>query len=175
VGGAAIQLVARAGARSVVTAGSQEKLDLALQLGAEKGVNYKQENFQEKVMEWTQGRGVDIILDCIGGSYSDKNLACLAVDGRWVLYGLLGGAEVSGPLLGGLLRKRASIRATTLRSRDSDYKARLVAAFTRDCIPGFSSGGLRPVVDCVMDLQDIAEAHKRMEANLNKGKIVLRV
>jgi len=153
VGGAAIQLVARAGARSVVTAGSQEKLDLALQLGAEKGVNYKQENFQEKVMEWTQGRGVDIILDCIGGSYSDKNLACLAVDGRWVLYGLLGGAEVSGPLLGGLLRKRASIRATTLRSRDSDYKARLVAAFTRDCIPGFSSGGLRPVVDCVMDLK----------------------
>merc|ERR1712130_823556 len=79
----------------------------------------------------SNGRGVDIILDCIGGSYSEGNLASLATDGRWVVYGLMGGAEVSGPVLGGVLRKRASVIGTTLRSRSDDYKAQLAAAFAR--------------------------------------------
>lgn len=134
VGTAAVQLVKRAGARCLVTAGSGEKLEMAVGLGAERGVNYKTEKFGEAVKEWSEGRGVDVILDCVGGSYAEANVASLAVDGRlvegrssycscfyfhsrWVVYGLMGGAEVSGPLLGALLRKRASIRATTLRSR----------------------------------------------------------
>jgi len=175
VGTAAIQLVKRAGGKSIVTAGSQAKLDLAIQLGAEKGINYKQEDFEPAVQEWTKGRGVDIILDCVGGSYSQKNINCLAPDARWVVYGLMGGGDVSGPLLTALLRKRASIRGSTLRSRDDEYKGKLVAAFARDCLPGFTFGALKPVIDCVYDLKEIGKAHERMGANANIGKIVLKI
>ena len=89
VGTAAVQLVKHAGGRSMVTAGSKQKIDTALSLGAERGVNYKTEDFAGAVAKWTGGKGVDIILDCVGGSYAMKNVASLAVDGRWVLYGLM--------------------------------------------------------------------------------------
>jgi tumor protein p53-inducible protein 3 len=174
VGTAATQLVRRAGGRVVATAGSRDKLDLAATLGAELGV-LRGEDWPAAVAKWTGGRGVDIVLDCVGGSYSEGNLASLAPDGRWVLYGLLGGTEVPGTLLPGLLRKRASLRATTLRSRDAAYKARLVAAFTRDCLPGLADGSLRTVVDSVFPLKEIAEAHRKMETNKNIGKIVLKM
>jgi len=175
VGTAAVQLVKRAGGRSIVTAGSQAKIDLAIKLGADKGVNYREEEFKDAVSKWTNGTGVNIILDCIGGSYSTGNLASLATDGRWVVYGLMGGPEVSGPLLGGVLRKRASILGTTLRSRSNTYKAELASAFSRDCLGGFSDGSLKPVLDSVFSLEDIAQAHKKMEENTNIGKIVLKI
>jgi len=153
VGTAAVQLVKRAGGRSIVTAGSQAKIDLAIKLGADKGVNYREEEFKDAVSKWTNGTGVNIILDCIGGSYSTGNLASLATDGRWVVYGLMGGPEVSGPLLGGVLRKRASIIGTTLRSRSNTYKAELASAFSRGCLGGFSDGSLKPVLDSVFSLE----------------------
>jgi len=175
VGTAAVQLVKRAGGKSIVTAGSQAKIDLAVELGADKGVNYREEEFKDAIDKWTNGRGVDIILDCIGGSYSEGNLGSLATDGRWVVYGLMGGAEVSGPVLGGILRKRASLIGTTLRSRSDDYKAQLAASFARDCLAGFSDGRLKPVLDSVFPIEEIAQAHKKMEANTNIGKIVLKM
>eukprot|EP00090_Calanus_glacialis_P045676 TRINITY_DN8644_c0_g1_i1.p1 TRINITY_DN8644_c0_g1~~TRINITY_DN8644_c0_g1_i1.p1 ORF type:complete len:330 (-),score=102.51 TRINITY_DN8644_c0_g1_i1:51-1040(-) len=175
VGTAAVQLVKLAGGRSMVTAGSQQKIDTALSLGAERGVNYKTEDFAAAVAEWTGGKGVDIILDCVGGSYAMKNVASLAVDGRWVLYGLMGGAEVDGPVLGGLLRKRGSLLATTLRSRSREYKAELVKRFREECLEGFEGKAplLKPIVDSVMEVSEIAAAHQKMEENKNNGKIVL--
>ena len=118
---------------------------------------------------------MDIILDCIGGSYFQDNLASLALDGVWVLYGLLGGAEVSGPVLAALLRRRGSLRATTLRARSDEYKAQLVAGFSRDILPHFSGLAPRlvPVVDTVLGIRDVVTAHTRMEQNQNIGKIIM--
>ena len=103
VGTAAVQLVSLAGASAFVTAGSDSKVETAVKLGASGGCNYKSGNWRDAVMTWTGGRGVDIILDCVGGSYFNDNLSCLALDGVWVLYGLMGGVQVSGSVLSGEL------------------------------------------------------------------------
>ena len=137
VGTAAVQLVKLAGGRSFVTAGSDNKVATALSLGAEAGANYRTQDWREEVAKWTEGRGVDIILDCIGSSYFSANLESLAMDGRWVVYGLMGGAELSGPVMAGLLRKRANILFTTLRARSDQYKTRLVSEFTKNCLHHF--------------------------------------
>ena len=104
-----------------------------------------------------------------------KNVESLAVDGRWVLYGLMGGATVDGPVLAGLLRKRGSLLASTLRSRTREYKADLVRQFREKCLDGFGGNNplLKPIVDCVMDVKEITAAHQKMEENRNNGKIVL--
>ena len=104
---------------------------------AEAGANYRTQDWREEVTKWTGGRGVDIILDCIGSSYFSSNLECLAQDGRWVVYGLMGGAELSGPVLAGLLRKRANLLFSTLRARTDQYKTHLVSEFTKNCLHHF--------------------------------------
>ncbi|NXN51563.1 QORX oxidoreductase, partial [Rynchops niger] len=189
VGVAAVQLVRLAKAVPIVTAGTQEKLKAAANAGAAAGFNYKSEDFSEKVLEFTQGAGVDIILDCVGGSYWEKNLRCLSTDGRWIVYGLLGGGEVHGDLLARLLSKRGSIHTSLLRSRDKEaiifkmlfflqYKERLVKAFTEDVLPYFSRGAsphLETLVDSIYPLHEIAEAHRLMEENKNIGKIVIEM
>ncbi|XP_004582692.2 quinone oxidoreductase PIG3 [Ochotona princeps] len=178
VGTAAIQLARLAGAIPLVTAGSPQKLQMAEKLGAAVGVNYKEEDFCEAVLKFTQGAGVNLILDCIGSSYWEKNINCLAVDGRWILYGLMGGADVNGPLLSKLLSKRGSLIASLLRSRNKTYKQALVRAFTERALPHFSTEGpqrLLPVLDSVYPLAAIQEAHKYMETNKNMGKIVLEL
>ncbi|XP_027496816.1 quinone oxidoreductase PIG3 isoform X2 [Corapipo altera] len=170
VGMAAIQLVRLAKAIPIVTAGTQEKLKATANAGAAAGFNYKNEDFSEKVLEFTQ--------DCVGGSYWEKNLNCLSTDGRWIIYGLLSGGEVHGDLLARLLSKRASIHTSLLRSRDKEYKERLVRAFTENALPYFSGGAsprLQPLVDSVYPLHKIAEAHGVMEENKNIGKIVIEV
>ncbi|XP_009951039.1 PREDICTED: quinone oxidoreductase PIG3 [Leptosomus discolor] len=178
VGIAAIQLVRLAKAIPIVTAGTQEKLKATANAGAAVGFNYKNEDFSEKVLAFTQGSGVDVILDCVGGSYWEKNLNCLSTDGRWIIYGLLSGGEVHGDLLARLLSKRASIHTSLLRSRDKEYKERLVKAFTEDALPYFAGGTsphLQPLVDSVYPLHEIADAHRVMEENKNIGKIVIEM
>ncbi|XP_035883610.1 quinone oxidoreductase PIG3 isoform X3 [Phyllostomus discolor] len=187
VGTAAIQLTRLAGAVPLVTVGSQDKIQMAEKLGAAAGFNYKEEDFSEAAMKFTEasqivfhmeGAGINLILDCIGGSYWEKNVNCLAVDGRWVLYGLLGGNEVNGPLLSKLLFKRGSLISSLLRSRDKKYKQMLVKTFTEQVVPHFSTESthrLRPVVDRVYPVAEIQEAHKYMESNQNVGKIVLEL
>ncbi|KAM6179190.1 quinone oxidoreductase PIG3 [Erethizon dorsatum] len=178
VGTAAIQLARRAGAIPLVTAGSQHKLQVAENLGAAAGFNYKEEDFSEATLKFTKGAGVNLILDCIGGSYWEKNVNCLALDGRWVLYGLMGGADVSGPLLSKLLFKRGSLITSLLRSRDKKYKQMLVKAFTEQILPDFSKKGpqrLLPVLDSVYPVTEVQAAHQHMEANRNVGKIVLQL
>ncbi|KAM9066436.1 quinone oxidoreductase PIG3 isoform 1-T3 [Sarcophilus harrisii] len=178
VGTAAVQLARLAGAIPLITTGSQDKIEAVKKLGAAAGFNYKEEDFSAATLEFTKGAGANVILDCIGGSYWEKNVACLALDGRWVLYGLLGGAEVHGELLSKLLAKRGNLFTSLLRSRDKKYKAELVSAFTQQILPHFAQDkprALRPVVDSVYPLKQVAEAHEYMEQNKNLGKIVLEV
>ncbi|KAM9636136.1 LOW QUALITY PROTEIN: quinone oxidoreductase PIG3 [Trichechus inunguis] len=178
VGTAAIQLTQMAGAIPLVMAGSQHKLPMAEKLGAAAGFNYKEEDFSEATLKFTKGVGVNLILDCIGGSYWEKNVNCLALDGRQVLYGLLGGANVSGPLLPKLLFKRGSLITSLLRSRDKQYKQMLVKAFTEQVLPHFSTEDrqrLLPGLDRVYPVTEIQEAHVYMESNKNVGKTALKL
>ncbi|XP_008289480.1 quinone oxidoreductase PIG3 [Stegastes partitus] len=177
VGTAAVQLVRLFGAVPVVTAGSPEKLKMAEKLGAAAGFNYKEGSFAKGVHDFTGGKGANVILDCIGGCNWEQNVSCLAVDGRWVLYGTMGGRSVDGDLLGKLLSKRGHLLSSLLRSRSLQYKANLVKAFSRRVLPHFSdqSASLKPVIDSTFSLEDIAEAHRHMEANRNMGKIVVNV
>ncbi|XP_036367017.1 quinone oxidoreductase PIG3 isoform X2 [Octopus sinensis] len=175
VGTAAIQLVTLAKGKAIVTAGSEDKIKLALELGASAGFNYKETDFSEEVMKFTEGRGVNLILDCVGGVYWEMNVNCLAMDGRWVLYGLLGGRSVNGNLFLELLKKRISLMATTLRTRTDEYKGQLVEAFSQQALSHFERGYLKPVMDSVFPLDQISAAHEKMEANKNMGKIMIRV
>ncbi|XP_063771354.1 quinone oxidoreductase PIG3 [Pseudophryne corroboree] len=178
VGTAAIQLCRLAGAIPMVTAGSADKLQLAKKLGAAAGFNYKEEDFGKRCLEASNNVGADIILDCVGATHWQKNLECLNTDGRWVVYGLMGSGQINGDLLSKLLWKRGSILGSLLRSRPSKYKAELVKAFTEQALPYFAPGGpthLQPIVDSEYPLNQIAEAHQRMEDNKNTGKIVLQI
>ncbi|XP_022082012.1 quinone oxidoreductase PIG3-like isoform X2 [Acanthaster planci] len=174
VGTAAIQLVKLAGAEPIVTAGTQAKLEKAEELGAVAGFNYKEVDFADQILEYTKNKGVDLILDCVGASHWEKNLRSIAMDGTWVLYGLMGGAKVDGPILGGVLRKRVTIVGSTLRARSTQYKTDLVQAFTKNALPHFGTK-LIPITDRVFPLEEIVEAHKYMAANKNIGKIILSV
>ncbi|XP_028995240.1 quinone oxidoreductase PIG3 [Betta splendens] len=177
VGTAAVQLVRLFGAVPIVTAGSQQKLKMAEELGAAAGFNYNEENFAQAVQGFTGGKGANVILDCVGGSNWEQNVSCLAMDGRWVLYGTMGGRAVDGDLLGKLLFKRGHLLTSLLRSRSLQYKADLVKAFSVRVLPCFSNQAacLRPVIDSTFSLEDVAEAHRHMEANKNLGKIILNV
>ncbi|ALC91584.1 NADPH:quinone oxidoreductase [Bacillus sp. FJAT-18017] len=175
VGTAAIQLAIAAGATPIATAGSEEKLEFCRTLGARHLINYKEEDFSERVEEITSGRGVDIILDPVGASYFQKNLSSIALDGRWVVIGGMGGYDVENVPLRSLMRKRASLIGSTLRSRSVADKSRLTRQFKEFALSRFSDGSLLPVVDKVFNWREANEAHQYMEQNKNKGKIVLKV
>lgn len=174
VGSAAVQLAREAGARVIATAGSAEKLARVAELGAHVLVNYRTEDFAAVAMTESRKHGVDIVLDFVGASYWPKHAACLAVGGRCVCIGVLGGAtaEVN---LAQLLTRRYQVLGLVMRSRDVSEKIAITQAFVRETLPLFASGQLRPVVDKVFPLSHAAEAHERMEANENFGKIVLSV
>lgn len=175
IGTAAIQIAKVMGASLVLgTAGSASKLDNAKALGLDVGINYKSENFAERVAEATAGRGADVVVDFIGASYLEGNMHALAEKGRMVIVGLMGG--LSGELpLGMLMQKRATVRGTLLRSRPLEEKAAATRAFELSVLPHLATGRIRPVVDRTFPLAQAADAHRLMEANENFGKIVLTV
>jgi len=175
VGTAATQLAKMAGAKVLVTASSQEKLDACRALGAEVGINYKQEDFPTRVMEATDGHGADVLIDFIAAAYYQRNLASLALDGRMVMLAFIGGQQAETVDLRPMLTKRITVMGTTLRSRTLDYRVRLSQEFAANCLPKFASGELRPVIDSVLPWNEVRAAHERIEANLNVGKIILRV
>lgn len=174
VGTAAIQLARRHGCRVLVTAGSAGKLAACAELGADLGINYREEDFPDAVRGATDGRGADVILDIVGASYLEPNLSCLATEGRLVVIGLMGGGKVEVDL-GRLMRRRHTVTASTLRARSVPEKALVADALRRDVWPGFTDGSLRPVIDRVLPLEEVAEAHRVMEAGEHVGKIVLQV
>ncbi len=174
VGTAAIQLAKNIGAMTFGTAGSQEKLDKAKALGLDFGVNYNEETFSEVIKTNTEGRGVDVILDVIGAPYWVDNLSSLAIKGRMVIVGTLGGAtqEVN---LGSLMQKRLTIHGTVLRARSIPEKTTLTQQFIKHVLPLLSDGRIEPVIDKVFPLQEVSDAHIHMENNANFGKIILSI
>lgn len=176
VGTAAIQLAKQIGEANVITtAGSKRKLDVCKQLGADVGINYKEKSFDDIVLGKTGDDGVQLILDFIGASYWHKNLASIAVDGRWVLIGFLGGNKIENLNLMDLMSKRIQLTGTLLTPRSDDYKAALASEFAGETMDLFTSGKLRPIVDDVFPLEEVKQAHEHMEANKNIGKVILKV
>ena len=174
VGTAAIQLAKCAGARVFVTAGSEDRCRACLELGADSAFNHRQDDFSAATLDATDGHGVDVVLDCIGGSYLDRHLDVLAPYGRLVVIGLQGGANAELDL-SRLMRKRLSITGSTLRARPVDEKGRIIGAFVRRFGPDLVTGAIRPIVDRVMPLEEVAEAHRLLAAGEIFGKLVLEM
>ncbi|WP_017595421.1 NAD(P)H-quinone oxidoreductase [Nocardiopsis potens] len=172
IGTFAIQLARAFGARVVTTAGSAEKLRRCLELGADAAIDYRTEDFPARVKEETGGAGADVVLDIMGASYLDPNLRSLAVGGRIVVIGLMGGRKAELDL-GRMLVKRLSVHATTLRSRPAAEKAGIVAGVAEHVWPLVDAGTVRPVIDRYLPLPRAAEAHRVMESSTHVGKIVL--
>jgi len=174
VGTAAIQLARQAGALVIVTAGTDEKIQQCLMLGANHGVNYKKDDFAERVHKITNQAGVNVILDCVGASYLKKNLALLQTQGRLVLIGLMGGAQAEVDLAL-LLRKRLRVLGSVLRSRSVQEKILLTQHFREKVMPELESGSLQPVIDKIFPVAQAEKAHDYVAANRNFGKVVLQV
>ncbi len=172
VGTAALQVAKAFGATVIGTSRSAAKLKRAQPLGLDVAVDTSRERFGDAVARETGGRGVDVVLDLIGGPLFGETLGALATRGRLILVGLTAGrsAELD---LGVVLNQRLRITGTTLRSRPLAEKAALTAAFARDVLPLFAKGALRPVVDHTFPMAAAAEAHRRMEADAHFGKLVL--
>ena len=175
VGTAAIQLAKALGpSQVIVTVGSEDKAEACKALGADHAVLYKQEDFAERVLEITRKKGADVILDHIGGSYLDQNMKCLAVYGRLVIIGLMGGARAELNI-GRMMVKRQRVIGSVLRARSIKEKTALTEAFRKQALGRFATGELKPVIHEVLALDDIVKAHELMEANANTGKIILEV
>jgi putative PIG3 family NAD(P)H quinone oxidoreductase len=175
IGTMAVQLAVRAGARVATTAGSAEKLAFCRELGAEILVNYREEDFVEVVQGATGGHGADVVLDIMGAKYLARNVDVLATGGRLVGIGMQGGTKAELDL-GKLMRKRASVAATTLRSRPATgpgSKAQIVAAVRRDVWPDVERGVVRPVVHTRLPMSRAGEAHALIEASDHIGKVLL--
>jgi putative PIG3 family NAD(P)H quinone oxidoreductase len=172
IGTAAIGLAKLAGAQVIVTAGSDEKCARCRALGADVAVNYRTEKFLDAVRAATGGAGVDVVLDSIGAPYLADNLAALALGGRLVVIGLMGGASAELNLAA-LLARRLSLIGSTLRTRPLAEKARLVAAFRARFGADLAAGRIRPVVDRVLPFERAGEAHRLLQASEHFGKVVL--
>ena len=173
IGTAAIQLGRARGARVFATAGSREKCAACERLGAERAINYRDEDFVATLLDATRGRGVDVVLDMVGGDYVSRNLEVLAMDGRLLQIAFLHGphADVN---LSPLMRKRITFTGSTLRPRTVEEKGAIARALEREVWPLIESGEVRPVLHAVFPLADAALAHAELEAGHHVGKIVLR-
>jgi putative PIG3 family NAD(P)H quinone oxidoreductase len=172
IGTTAIQLGRALGVTVACTAGSAAKLERCRELGADLAINYHEDDFAAVMAKFTDGRGADVILDIVGGAYLARNVATLATDGRLVVIGLQGG--LSGELdLSQLSRKRASVRASTLRSRPLAEKAAVVSAVLTGMWPLISAGQITPVIQTILPLADAATAHRLMDGDAHFGKILL--
>lgn len=177
VGSHAIQVAKQLGAVVAVTAGSDAKLDLCRQLGADIAINYRDDDFVERVRRATDGRGADVILDIMGAAYLDRNLDVLAADGRLVIIGMQGG--VKGELnIGKLVGKRLQVIGTALRARPVDGphgKGAIVAAVVESVWPMIADGRVRPVIGARFPLAEAQEAHRALASGDVSGKILLTV
>jgi NADPH:quinone reductase len=171
VGTAALQLAHAAGAVTVGTSRSAEKLERVRELGLDHAVVAEEGKFADAVRQ-AVGRAPEVVLDLVGAAYLDENVKAVAPRGCIVVVGLLGGAKGS-LLLARLLSQRARLVGTVLRSRPLEEKIALARAFERDVLPLFAAGRVRPVVDTVMPMERVADAHRRMESNETVGKVVL--
>lgn len=172
IGVTAIQLAKAMGAHVLVTAGSDEKCQACLDLGADHAINYKTSDFAERVLALTQGRGVDVILDMVAGSYVAREVGCLAEDGRLVIIAVQGGIEASFDA-SLVLRKRLKITGSTLRPRPVAFKAAIAAQLKATVWPLLEAGSVRVQIFKTFAAADAAQAHALMESNAHIGKIML--
>ncbi|KAK2969870.1 hypothetical protein RJ640_030179 [Escallonia rubra] len=172
IGTFAIQMAKYQGVKVFVTAGNEEKLAYCKDLGADVCINYKTEDFVARVKEETGGKGVDVILDNVGGPYLQRNIDSLNVDGRLFVIGFMGGT-VGQVNLGGLLARRLTVQAAGLRNRSLENKAQIVSDVEKNVWPAIMTGKVKPVVYKYVPLSEAAEAHKLMESSEHIGKILL--
>jgi len=173
IGTTAIQIATARGARVIVTAGSPEKCRACESLGAVRAINYKRDDFVPIVKELTGNRGVDVVLDMVGGGYTLRNIDALGRDGRLVQIGLIGGssAEIS---LRAIMLKRLTLTGSTLRIRPPHEKGAIAAALEREIWPLLDAGTIKPVIDTVLPLAQAAKAHELLERGEVIGKVVLK-
>jgi putative PIG3 family NAD(P)H quinone oxidoreductase len=174
IGTTAIQLAHQFGAKVITTVGGADKAEACRKLGADLVINYRELDFVEAVMKSTDKKGADLILDMVGGDYINRNLACLAVEGRLVQIAFLQGtkAEIN---LGSVMVKRQTITGSTLRPRSVAQKGEIAAALKKHVLPLFEAGKAKPVIYKTLKLAEAADAHRLMESSAHIGKIVLTV
>lgn len=172
IGVTAIQIAKALGSTVYVTAGSDDKCRFCEQLGADKAINYKTADFNEEIKTFTNSKGVNVILDMIGGDYMPGNIDSLAVEGRLVFINAMNGREVQLDL-GKVMAKRLIISGSTLRSRETAFKVAIAQNLEQKIWPLLSSGKIKPIVYKTFDVGEAAEAHKLMESSTHTGKIVL--
>ena len=174
VGSAGVQISHHAGATVFVTAGTPEKIDNCKALGAVEGINYKEQDFVAEIGRLTDEQGVDVVLDFIGAPYFERNLSILKTTGRLLQVGLIGGAttEIN---LSTVMRNRLQIIGSVMRPQSIDEKIAITQRFMERWLPELKRGTLQPVIDTVFPLAQAQQAHEYMEANLNFGKILLKV
>jgi NADPH:quinone reductase len=174
IGTTAILLGKLFGLTVMVTAGSAEKCARAMEIGAAHAIDYNSQDFVEAVTRVTGGRGVDIVLDMVGGDYVPRNLACLAEDGRHVSIAGQRGGKAEIPLWE-VMRRRLTLTGSTLRARSVEFKSLVAEELARNVWPHIEEGRLKPVIDSTFPLARAADAHRRMESGAHVGKIVLEV
>ena len=172
IGVTAIQMAKAAGASVIATAGSDEKCAACLQLGADHAINYRSHDFVAEVQRVTEGRGVNVILDMVAGSYVARELKCLAEDGRLVIIAVQGGVEAQIDA-GSVLRRRLTITGSTLRPRSVAFKTAIAKALRDMVWPWLAAGRVKPVIHQVFPAAQAAQAHTLMESNQHVGKLVL--
>jgi len=172
IGVTAIQMAKAFGHKVLATAGSPQKCSACVELGADRAINYRTEDFVAVVKEVTEGRGVNVILDMVGGEYVDRELKCLADDGRLVIIAMLGGAR-SNVNLNEILRRRLTVTGSTLRPRPVSFKGAIARALREKVWPHIESGAIKPVVYRIFPLAEAVHAHALMESGAHIGKIVL--
>ena len=175
IGVTAIQLAHAFGARVYATAGSPEKCDACLRLGADGAINYREADFAESIKQFTTGRGVDVVLDMVGAPYMARNLRCLATDGRLVLIAFQGGAKVEALDFTHVMTRRLTITGSTMRPRTTAQKAEIAEDLRAHVWPLLDAGRCGPVIHTVFPLERAADAHRLMESSTHIGKIVLQV
>jgi NADPH2:quinone reductase len=174
IGVTAIQLAKALGHRVFATAGSEDKARACEALGAERGINYRTEDFADVVKAATGGKGVDVILDMVSGDYVPREINCLADDGRLVTIALLGGSKANVDF-SQILRRRLTLTGSTLRPRSVEFKAEIVSKLRQHVWPLLESGAIKPVIYKVFPLEEAVQAHSLMESSTHVGKIMLKV
>ena len=172
IGTTAIQLAKAAGASVITTAGSDEKCRFCTDLGADHALNYKTDDWEQSVLDLTDGKGVDVVLDMVAGPYMQKNMNVLGRDGRYIIIAFLQGSRAELDMRQ-VLAKRLTITGSTLRPQTTDEKAEIAAALQVHVLPLLASGEVRPIIDTTFPLADAAKAHALMESSMHMGKIVL--
>lgn len=174
IGTAAIQIAKAYGAKVITTSGSDEKCDFCRDLGASLAINYKTQDFLKKTLEFTDGKGADVILDIVAGDYMAKNIKALNEDGRLVIIAVQSGPKVELNVLP-IMLKRLTVTGSTLRARDNKFKSDIAIALKKNIWPLIEKGKIKPVLDKIFSIDEVQNAHNYLEAGNHIGKVVLKV